>query len=223
VVSPQHLAGLNIVEKSPSQAEQIYPNHIHGTFGIVAIAASAGGLKALSQLLSALPANFPVPIAIVQHLQAKHRSLMADILSRRTKLQVKQAEQGELMKAGIVYVAPPNYHLLVTTQGYVALTQSEVIHFVRPSADVLFQSVADSYGLGAIAVVLTGTGVDGAIGVRAIKEKGGTVIVEDSKTSEFDGMPKAAIKTGVVDRILPLSEIAAALIALVMGGNADEQ
>ncbi|BAZ40065.1 CheB methylesterase [Calothrix sp. NIES-4101] len=212
------------MEKSPSDAEQICPTHpAHVNFSIIAIAASAGGLKALSQLLSALPANFAVPVVIVQHLDRKHRSLMADILSRRTKLQVKQAQQGELMEAGIVYIAPPNYHLLVTSQGYVELTQSEVIHFVRPSADVLFQSVAENYKSRAIAVVLTGTGVDGAIGVREIKQKGGTVIVQDSKTSEFDGMPKAAIKTGLVDQILPLSEIATALIALVMGSNADEQ
>jgi two-component system, chemotaxis family, protein-glutamate methylesterase/glutaminase len=210
------------VEKSPSEAEQIHPNHLaDANFGIVAIAASAGGLKALSEVISTLPANFPVPIAIIQHLDPKHRSLMADILSRRTKLQVKQAEQGEMMKPGTIYIAPPNYHLLVTSQGHVKLTQSQVMHFVRPSADVLFESVADSYKSRAIAVVLTGTGVDGAMGVREIKQKGGIAIVEDSNTCEFDGMPKAAIKTGVVDRILPLSEIATALITLVMGDKAD--
>ncbi len=212
------------MEKSPSEAEQIHPNHLpDANFGIVAIAASAGGLKAVSKVISTLPANFPVPIAIVQHLDPKHRSLMADILSRRTKLQVKQAQQRELMNPGTIYIAPPNYHLLVTSQGCVKLTQSQVIHFVRPSADVLFESVADSYKSRAIAVVLTGTGVDGAMGVREIKQKGGTVIVEDSNTCEFDGMPKAAIRTGVVDQILPLSEIATALITLVMGAKVDEQ
>jgi two-component system, chemotaxis family, protein-glutamate methylesterase/glutaminase len=208
---------------SSDAAEQIDPNHLADTkFGIVAIASSAGGLKALSEVLSALPANFPVPIAIVQHLDPKRRSMMADILGRRTKLLVKQAQQGELMNPGTIYIAPPNYHLLVTSQGSVDLTQSAVIHFVRPSADVLFESVADSYKSCAIAIVLTGTGVDGATGVQAIKEKGGTVIVEDSQTSEFDGMPKAAIKTGVVDQILPLSEVATALINLVMAGKVNE-
>jgi two-component system, chemotaxis family, protein-glutamate methylesterase/glutaminase len=212
------------VEKSPSEAEQIHPNHLpDANFGIVAIAASAGGLKALSEVLSTLPANFSVPIAIVQHLDPKHSSLMADILSRRTQMQVKQAQQGDMIEAGVVYIAPPNYHLLVTIQGCINLTQSEVKHFVRPSADVLFQSVANAYASRAIAVVLTGTGVDGATGVQQIKQKGGTVIVEDSHTCEFDGMPKAAIKTGVVDHILPLSEIATALITLVMGDKADEQ
>ncbi|WP_245912195.1 chemotaxis protein CheB [Brunnivagina elsteri] len=211
------------MEKLPSEVEEIHPNHLADThFGIVAIAASAGGLKAVSEVISTLPANFPVPIAIVQHLDPKHRSMMADILSRRTKLQVKQAQDKELMNPGTIYIAPPNYHLLVTSQGHVKLTQSEEIHFVRPSADVLFESVADSYKSGAIAVILTGTGVDGAMGVRKIKEKGGTVIVEDSNTCEFDGMPNAAIRTGVVDQILPLSEIATALITLVMGDNAGE-
>jgi two-component system, chemotaxis family, protein-glutamate methylesterase/glutaminase len=208
---------------SSDAAEQIDPNHLADTkFGIVAIACSAGGLQALSKVISTLPANFPVPIAIVQHLDPKRRSMMADILGRRTKLLVKQAQQGELMNPGTIYIAPPNYHLLVTSQGSVDLTQSEVIHFVRPSADVLFESVADSYKSRAIAIVLTGTGVDGATGVQAIKEKGGIVIVEDSKTSEFDGMPKAAIRTGVVDQILPLSEVATALINLVMAGKVNE-
>ncbi|AFZ03240.1 chemotaxis protein CheB [Calothrix sp. PCC 6303] len=210
------------MEKSFSESEQINPKHPGDSkFRIVAIACSAGGLQAVSKVISALPANFPVPIVIVQHLDPKHRSMMADILSRRTKLQVKQAEQGELMNPGTIYIAPPNYHLLVTSQGSVELTQSEVIHFVRPSADVLFESVANSYESQAIAVILTGTGVDGAVGVREIKEKGGIVIVEDSETSEFDGMPKAAIKTGIVDQVLPLSEIARALITLVMGHKAD--
>jgi two-component system, chemotaxis family, protein-glutamate methylesterase/glutaminase len=210
------------VEKLPSNVKPTHSKHLADTnFGIVAIACSAGGLKALSKVISTLPANFPVPIVIVQHLDPKHRSMMADILGRRTKLEVKQAQQGELMNPGTIYIAPPNYHLLVTSQGSVDLTQSEVIHFVRPSADVLFESVADSYKSGAIAVVLTGTGVDGATGVQAVKEKGGIVIVEDSETSEFNGMPKAAIRTGIVDQILPLSEIATALIILVMGDKAD--
>lgn len=210
------------MKKLPSEVEPIHSKHLaDNNFGIVAIACSAGGLKALSEVISTLPANFPVPIVIVQHLDPKHRSMMADILGRRTKLEVKQAQQRELMHPGTIYIAPPNYHLLVTSQGCVNLTQSEVMHFVRPSADVLFESVADSYKSGAIAVILTGTGVDGATGVRKIKEKGGIVIVEDSNTCEFDGMPKAAIKTGVVDQILPLSEIATALITLVMGDKAD--
>ncbi len=185
-------------------------------FDLVAIAASAGGLNALSQVLSALPANFPATIVIVQHLDPRHRSLMADILSRRTPLKVKQAEESDCLELGMVYIAPPNRHLLVNPDKTLSLTQSELVHFVRPSADLLFDSVAASHKNLAIAVVLTGTGNDGAMGVQAINKMGGTVIAQDKETAEFFGMPSAAIKTGAVDFILPLEEIAPALISLVM-------
>jgi two-component system chemotaxis response regulator CheB len=185
-------------------------------FDIVAMAASAGGLNALSQVLSSLPADFPAAIVVVQHLDPRHRSLMADILSRRTSLKVKQAEEGDNLMPGTVYIASPNHHLLVNPDGTLSLSQSELVHFVRPSADLLFDSTAASYKDRAIALVLTGTGNDGVMGVQAIKKMGGTVIVQDEETSEYFGMPNAAIQTGVVDFILPLSEIAPALISLVM-------
>ena len=185
-------------------------------FDLVAIAASAGGLNALSEVLSALPANFPATIVIVQHLDPRHRSLMADILSRRTTLKVKQAQESDCLELGMVYIAPPNRHLLVNPDKTLSLTQSELVHFVRPSADLLFDSVAASHKERAIAVVLTGTGNDGAMGVQAIDKMGGTVIAQDKETAEFFGMPSAAIKTGAVDFILPLAEIAPALISLVM-------
>ena len=191
-------------------------NFSDAAFDIVALAASAGGLNALSEVLSHLPANFPAAIVIVQHLDPRHRSLMADILSRRTPLEVKQAEEGDRIDRGKVYIAPPNRHLLVNPDATLSLTQSELVHFVRPSADLLFDSVAGSYKDRAIAVVLTGTGNDGSMGVQAIEKMGGTVIAQDRETSEFFGMPSAAIQTGTVDFILPLSEIASALISLVM-------
>lgn len=188
----------------------------NAAFDLVAIAASAGGLKAISEVLSALPDNFPAAIAVVQHLDPRHRSLMADILSRRTQLKVKQAKEGDQINPGWVYIAPPNRHLLVNPNGTLSLSQSELVHFVRPSADLLFDSAAASYQEKAIAVVLTGTGTDGVMGVQAIHKMGGTVIVQDKETSEFFGMPQAAIKTGTVDFILPLPEIASALVSLVM-------
>jgi two-component system, chemotaxis family, protein-glutamate methylesterase/glutaminase len=188
-------------------------------FDIVAIAASAGGLKALSQVLAHLPAEFPAAVVIVQHLDPRYRSLMADILSRRTRLQVKQAEEGDPLQPGNVYIAPPNRHLLVNPDGTLSLSQSELVHFVRPSADLLFDSVAASYKDRAIAVVLTGTGNDGTMGVQAIKKMGGTVLAQDEETSEFFGMPGAAIHTGTVDFIFPLPEIAAALVSLVMASE----
>jgi two-component system chemotaxis response regulator CheB len=185
-------------------------------FDIVAVAASAGGLTALIEVLTDLPADFKAAIVIVQHLDPRHPSLMAEILSRRTVLKVIQASEGDDLTPGTVYVAPPNNHLLVNDERKVSLSKSEMVHFLRPSADLLFESVAASYQARAIAVVLTGTGTDGAMGVEAIKKMGGTVIVEDAKTAEFPGMPTAAIKTGNVDFILPLAEISLALRTLIM-------
>ncbi len=119
------------------------------------------------------------------------------------------------MHPATTYIAPPNRHLLVNPDGTLSLSQSELVHFVRPSADLLFESVAASFKDRAIAVVLTGTGSDGSMGVRAIKKMGGTVIVQDEKSSEFFGMPGAAMQTGAVDFVLPLADIPNALISLV--------
>lgn len=198
------------------------PDSAPVAFEIVALASSAGGLAALSKVLSSLPREFPTPIAVVQHLDPRHRSLMAKILSTRTALMVKQAEDKERMQSGTVYIAPPNNHLLINPDGIISLTQSELVHFVRPSADLLFESVAASYKDRAIAVVLTGSGSDGNLGVRAVKKMGGTVIAQDQASSEFYGMPGAAIQTGSVDFILPLEEIAPALVTLVMTENVNE-
>jgi two-component system, chemotaxis family, protein-glutamate methylesterase/glutaminase len=197
------------------------PNFPDAAFDLVALAASAGGLKAISEVLSGLPSNFPAAIVIVQHLDPRHRSLMADILSRRTCLRVKEAEERDYLSPSTVYIAPPNRHLLVNSDGTLSLTQSELVHFVRPSADLLFESVAASYQERAIAVVLTGTGNDGAMGISAIEQMGGTTIAQDKETSEFFGMPNAAIATGNVNFVLPLSEIASALISLVIQNSGE--
>lgn len=195
------------------------PGARDAAFDIVAMASSAGGLPALGRTLAGLPTNFPASIVVVQHLDPRHRSLMAEILGRRAPLEVRQAKEGDHLAPATVYIAPPNRHLLVNPDGTLSLTQSELVHFVRPSADLLFESVAGSYKERAIAVVLTGTGSDGAMGVKAIKKMGGTVIVQDEKTSAFFGMPQAAIQTGSVDFVLGLDEIPPALVALVMRGH----
>jgi len=193
------------------------------SFDVVAIASSAGGLKAVSQVLATLPVAFPASIVVVQHLDPRHRSLMADILSRRTALPVKEAEEADKLRPGMVYIAPPNKHLLVNPDVTISLSQSELVHFVRPSADLLFESVAGSFKERAIAVVLSGTGGDGSMGVQAIKKMGGTVLAQDEGSSEFFGMPHAAIQTGCVDFVLSLSEIPGALITLVQTGEVDER
>ena len=189
------------------------------TFDVVAIAASAGGLNAINVVLANLPEMFPATIVVVQHLDPRHRSLMAEILARNTSLHVKQAEEGDTIQLGTVYIAPPDRHLLVNSDGTLTLSQSELVHFVRPSADLLFESVAASHKDRAIAVVLSGTGSDGSMGVQAIKKMGGTVICQDAATAEFSGMPLAAMQSKCVDFALPLDEIAAALVTLVMKGE----
>jgi len=147
----------------------------------------------------------------VQHLDPRHRSLMAEILSRRTALPVKEAAEGDELRPGQAYLAPPNRHLLVNPDRTLSLTQTELVHFVRPSADLLFESAAASFKERAIAVVLSGSGHDGAMGVKAIKKMGGTVIVQDARNAEFPGMPEAALATGLADFVLSLDEIAPAL------------
>jgi two-component system, chemotaxis family, protein-glutamate methylesterase/glutaminase len=190
-------------------------------FEIVAIAASAGGLTAFTRVLGALPASFGATIVAVQHLDPRHRSLMAEIIGRRSRIPVREAVAGAHVRAGQAYLAPPDHHMLINRDGSVSLTHTELVNFVRPSADLLFESVAAAYGKRAIAVVLTGTGHDGSMGVTAIKQRGGTVIAQDEGSSDFFGMPSAAIRTGVVDFVLPLDEIPAALLSLV-GGEAPD-
>jgi two-component system chemotaxis response regulator CheB len=192
-------------------------------FEIVALAASAGGLTALSQVLGGLPEGFPAPIVVVQHLDPRHRSLMAEILGKRTRLEVRQAREGDDLRPGWVYIAPPDHHLLVNRDGTVSLSQSELVHFVRPSADLLFESMAASYGERSIAVVLTGSGSDGEMGVRAVKTRGGTVIAQSEESAEYFGMPGAAIATKSVDFVLALEEIAPALVTLVMVKRGDAE
>ena len=182
---------------------------------IVTVAASAGGITALGTLLGALPVGFPVPVLVVQHLDPRHETVIAHVLGRSAQLPVKLAEAGELARPGTVYVAPPNRHLLVGAAGLMSLSDSELVHFVRPSADLLFESVAGAYGARAIAVVLTGTGKDGSTGVTAVKSRGGTVIAQDPESADFKGMPQAAVGTGVVDFVLPLDEIAGVVRGLV--------
>ena len=153
-------------------------------------------------------------MVVVQHLDPRHKTVIADVLGRRAKMPVRLARDGEKAEAGTIYIAPPNRHLL-WRQTELTLSSSELVHFVRPSADLLFESVAGSYGPRAIACVLTGTGSDGAMGASAVKSRGGTVIAEDPESAEFKGMPEAAVATGAVDFILPLDEIAQVIRGLV--------
>ena len=183
---------------------------------VIAMAASAGGLKALSTILGGLPADFPAAIAIVMHVSPDHQSLLAEILNTRTPLVVRQAQNGDVLCHSSVFVAPPNHHLSVTNGGILRLSSptAEKIHFARPSAEPLFASVAQIYKSRATAVVLTGGGGDGSFGVQIIKDNGGFVIAQNRSTSQDFSMPETSIKTGDVDFILPIEEIAPMLIEL---------
>ena len=188
------------------------------------MAASVGGLQALSVILGGLPADFPAAIAIVMHLAPDHKSLLAEILKCRTPLAVKQAQTGDLLRPASVFIAPPNHHLLVARSGRLELSSSaaEKVHYARPSAEPLFASVAEVYQEKAIAVVLTGGDGDGSFGVQIIKDHGGQVIAQDRPTSQDFSMPETSIKTGDVDFILPLDKIAPKLIELVEAGRGRE-
>ena len=151
------------------------------------------------------------------HLSPDHKSILAEILSRRTHLLVKQARSGDVLCPSCVFIAPPNHHLVVVRGGRLKLSSSraEKINYARPSAEPLFASVASVYRQGAIAVVLTGGDGDGSFGVQIIKEQGGKVIAQDRPTSKDFSMPETSIKTGDVDFVLPLDKIAGKLIELV--------
>ena len=190
-------------------------------FDVVAIGASAGGVEALHAVAAALPADFPVPILIVQHMDPRHKSLLAGLLGRRCRLRVKQAANDEEMRGGTIYIAQPDMHLIVRA-GRLVLTDTKQVHFSRPSIDLLLQSVADTYGDRAIGVILSGSGVDGADGIRAIKAKGGTTLVQDPASSAHAGMPQAARATNCVDFTLPLEEIGLALASLVTPTPGDD-
>ena len=182
---------------------------------VVGLGASAGGLTAAARVLGGLPDDVPAAFVVVLHLMAEHPSYLAEILGRRTSLPVTQAADGDLLEAGRVYVAPPDAHLLVNSEGRLELDTGPPVRHLRPSVDRLLGSLADSYDGRAVAVVLSGSGRDGAEGVRMVKAAGGTVLAQSAETSEHRGMPEAAVATGAVDRVLPLGQIAAAIVEAV--------
>ena len=197
------------------------PRPAAALFDAVTIGASAGGVEALHEVVGTLPAGFAAAVLIVQHLDPRHKSVLAYLLGRRARLPVKQAIHDEAIRAGTIYVAPPDMHLLVAN-GRLELSHSQLVHFTRPSIDLLFESVAGAYGDRAIGVVLTGSGIDGATGIKAIKGVGGTTIVQDPARSAHPGMPQAALATGCVDYRLPLEEIGPAIVQLVGPGTSEQ-
>ena len=168
-------------------------------------------------VLSTLDGDFP-PIVIVQHLDPSHKSQMASLLARKTRKPVKEAEANEPLVPGTIYVGPPDEHLLVS-RGRIRLAHSRLVRFSRPSIDMMFSSVAATYGEKSIGIILSGSNRDGADGIAAIRSAGGTTIAQDPATAEFRIMPQAAIDTGCVDYVVPLHEIGFVLSQFLTRGR----
>ncbi len=183
----------------------------HRKCDLIAIGASAGGLSALLEIVANLE---PGPaILVVQHLAPGYKSRLASLLGRKTNQNVKEAEDGEPIVRGTIYLGPPDQHLLVSG-GQIQLAHSRLVQFCRPSIDVMFASVAATYGDRAVGVILSGSNRDGADGIAAIKRAGGLTIAQSPETAEYRVMPQAAIDTGCVDLILPLDKMGQTLSQL---------
>jgi two-component system chemotaxis response regulator CheB len=180
---------------------------------VVVVGASLGGPRALATLLRGLPATFPVPIAVVQHIADGFTEGLASWLASESHLQVIEARDGERLRAGRVVVAPTGRHLLVA-DGVARLSDAPPVDTFKPSVTPLFLSAARVYGARACGVILTGMGRDGAEGLKAIHQAGGPTLAQDEATSAVFGMPRAAIELGAVDRVLPIDDIPRALVEL---------
>ena len=184
-------------------------------FEVVVVASSLGGVGTLERVLSLIPADFPVPIVVVQHLSSACPSYLAEVLGYGTELRVVWAAQGERLRPRTVHLAPPDRHLRVGPHSACVLSDEHRVNWARPAADPLFESAAAYFGARALAVVLTGRLDDGAAGALAVRRAGGVVIAQDPVTCAAAGMPLAAIRRGAVDFVLPPVVIAHALVSLV--------
>ena len=200
---------------------QLRPQPIISIPSVVAIGVSTGGPAALDVLLPMLPANFPLPVLIVQHMPELFTRLFAERLNSRCNLRVCEAAEGDPLSAGTIYIARGNWHmetLLATRPGVppaLHLNQSPFENHCRPAVDVLFRSAAKVYSSGVLAVVLTGMGSDGLNGCRIIREQGGSVLVQDAVSSAVWGMPGAVVGAGLANKVLPLDAIAPEILRIV--------
>jgi two-component system chemotaxis response regulator CheB len=183
---------------------------------LIVIGTSLGGLNALSAILRALPATIGVPVAIVQHRGPIPDSSLATLLSGHSALPVLDAEDKMPLDPGTVYLAPPDYHLLVESRGLLALSTDPPVRSARPSIDVLFESAAHVYGRSVVGVVLTGASVDGTDGLRAIRARGGMTVVQEPSSAECATMPAAALSAAPGAAVLPLAAIGPYLSGLAV-------
>lgn len=184
-------------------------------FDAIVIGVSAGGLYALTHILPALPAQFPIPVIVVQHRAKDERGLLEEVLQAKCKVRIRQVNEKEMIEPETVYLAPPDYHLLVERDKTFSLSFDAPVNHSRPSVDVLFETAADVFDHRLLGIVLTGANKDGAKGIRYIRKKGGVTIAQQPETADYPDMPKAAIKTGAVQYIVSLDEIKAYLLGCV--------
>ncbi len=178
------------------------------TIHAVVMGGSAGAIEALNVILPALPADFPVPVAVVLHVLPTKPSLLTNVLGPRCSLKIKEAEDKEPLLPSTVYVASPNYHLLIERQHTFSLSCDAPVHYSRPSIDVLFESAADAYGSHLLGVLLSGANQDGVRGLAAITQQGGLSVVQSPETAAVNTMPQAALDAFEPTYVLPLPEIA---------------
>jgi two-component system, chemotaxis family, protein-glutamate methylesterase/glutaminase len=193
---------------------------LRGRIDAIAIGASAGGVDALSVLLPALPPGLQASLFIVLHLPRERPSLLADIFAPKCALQVKEAEDKMRVEPGTVYFAPPDYHLLIDKGPQLALSIDELVHFSRPSIDVLFESAADIYAERLMGIILTGANEDGTAGLAAIHRSGGVTMVQEPESAQVPLMVLSALERTPVDFVLPLNDIAVLLQTLAIAGLA---
>ncbi|UAW97220.1 chemotaxis protein CheB [Halopseudomonas nanhaiensis] len=182
--------------------------------GAVIIGASAGALEALSQLLPALPATFPLPIFVVVHVPPDKDSVLAEIFDAKCRLRAIEVEDKEPVEAGVIYFAAPNYHMLLEDRVTIVLSNDDAVLFSRPSIDVAMESAADVWGAELIGILLTGANRDGARGLQAISHAGGTVIVQEPEEAYARAMPDAALTLTPGARVMTLADISSYLMSI---------
>lgn len=182
--------------------------------GAVVIGASVGAVEALSAILPALPAGFPLPVLVVVHVPAERRSALPELFAARCALQVKEAEDKEPLLPGVIYFAAPDYHLQVEPGFSLSLSSEEPVLFSRPAIDILFQTAADAFGDSLTGVILTGANSDGARGLRAVCDAGGKALVQSPYSAEGKQMPASALIACPEAHAVPLDRLAGELLAL---------
>lgn len=214
IETKQPLMHVNKIEHSNNNIIKIKDSFTN----IVAIGTSTGGPRALQSLIPLIPVNINATIVIVQHMPPKFTKSLSERLNSTSNIEVKEAEEGDILKRGCAYIAPGDYHMTIVKERnnlVVRLNQNPQVMGLRPTVDILMQSVASIEGYSKLGIILTGMGSDGAEGILQMKKNNSYTIAQNESTSVVFGMPKAAIATGIIDEVLPLEKIAGKIISKV--------